>query len=318
MTKHVARARELTYLSHALGQAPTPDLLHPSASTRSSPSDSSSPLARSSTLAYSGYVLPSSGSLSDLHWSTAHASLESDGPRRRATEKPEGALGWARVVVDRADKGSIQGAFVVRGSTWHVLPHRTFALHDAPSSSALQKRSTPLETDALVLFKDVDVKQPTGPNGGCALESLPFNADRQHPVHVEGARRTRVRERGPWWVDGPASASGLTADGLFLEAEGDVKLGREADVGRVDKRQDAGGTLGSNLECVPSSLRPASSRVLTPLLWLARSALSPRSANAPAARRRSASSTRASPPIVPMSGAMAGRTRLGRQSYVYL
>ena len=255
-------------------QAPTPDLLHPSAQHRSSALGPPRPLARSTLLAYSGFVLPPS--LSDLHWHTAAAAAaaddahpssssaaaaDDDGPRRRrALEAPEGALGWARVVVGDPAKASFQGAFTVRGETWHVLPHRTFALHadDADAADAdrlgpaarssrspVEGRSdeTVVDPDALVLFRDGSVRRPAGAaldggGGGCALDSLSFNTDRAHPVHRAGRRRAGVREGG----GRPAAAA------AWAEPWG----GTEG--GWFGKRQDAGGSLGSNLESVLPSL----------------------------------------------------------------
>lgn len=252
LTQPLRLSRDARTLS-PLRQAPTPDFLHPAASSRSSAADDgASPLARSAVLAFSGFVLPAG--LSPVHWSAAASSPHD--AARRAFDRPDGALGWARVVVSDAGKAQFQGSFVVDGQTWHVQRQPTYAAHEAHVAAeanaaaadptarrVVARRSAQLpasDPDALVFFRDADVARPAG--GGCAHDGLAYNANPAHPVHVEGARRRRPADSNPWW------AERLAGDGLFDEDGAGVSFGREQDRW-LAKRQDAGGSLGSDLKC---------------------------------------------------------------------
>ncbi|QRV91685.1 Zinc metalloprotease [Ceratobasidium sp. AG-Ba] len=163
--------------THRLHLRPNNELLHPAAKiTHLGPDGSvisSTPLLRSSILAFEGAVV-------DESWSTHR--LREEPVSRPWGEISEGELGWARIIVhDQGDPELgippvYEGAFFDLGDVYHILTRENYV---RTHRSDAHPHSDFGELDGhLVIFRDSDMEKPsaqsmTAPES-CSHDALPF------------------------------------------------------------------------------------------------------------------------------------------------
>ncbi|QRW05755.1 reprolysin family zinc metalloprotease [Ceratobasidium sp. AG-Ba] len=197
--------------THRLHLRPNNELLHPAAKiTHLGPDGSvisSTPLLRSSILAFEGALV-------DESWS-AHRLREdaAGGVSRPWGEISEGELGWARIIVhDQGDPELgippvYEGAFSILGDVYHILTRENYVRTRGPLDAHPHSDFGELDGH-LVIFRDSDMEKPsaqsmTAPES-CSHDALPFNTDVDaHPVLQAGrqgqAQNTPAYAGAAWY-----------------------------------------------------------------------------------------------------------------------